>query len=126
MVTGCRMFIGCLYTHTHTYCRGSLWRHLRCAALAADSLGTGDMLERIIRKDSHWELLPLQVGDHTPTCHALPCPPPLQAFLSSVIPGEHMKGFLGRPMFPQWLGMNSKTLRSDRLLQDLQRHTRLV
>jgi len=35
---------------------------LRAMALAADSLAVGDTVEQLIRRDSRWELLPLQVG----------------------------------------------------------------
>ena len=41
--------------------RGNPIQHLRCLALAADSLCDGDVIERTIRKDSRWGLLPLQV-----------------------------------------------------------------
>ena len=38
-----------------------------------------------------------------------------------------MRGYIGgRPEFPQWLGNNSKRNKFDRLLQELQQHTRLV
>ncbi len=50
---------------------------------------------------------------------------PLQAFFSSVIPGEEMKGHLGKSEFPRWLGQNSKKSKCDRMLQELRRHTRL-
>lgn len=52
--------------------------------------------------------------------------PSFQAFFSSVIPGEEMKGFLGKPEFPRWLGQNSKKTKCDKMLQDLSRHTQLM
>ncbi len=45
---------------------------------------------------------------------------------SSVLPGEYMRGTLGRPEFPQWLGNNSKHNKYSRILQEIQLHTRLV
>ena len=110
---------------------------IKCIARAADSLCGGDLIEKQIRKSSRWELLPLQVRyapdlslfmAHTlHTLHTLhSCTHTHQAFFSSVIPGEVMKGFLGKPVFPCWLGNNSKQSKHDRMLQDLQRHTRLM
>lgn len=106
-------------------------QQLKCVALAADSLSHGDMVEKLIRKDSRWELLPLQVCVHV-RAHVCEfqfvfCLIHSQSFLSSVIPGEHMKGgSYGRPMFPRWLGKYSKTNSNNKSLQDLQQHTRLM
>ncbi len=58
--------------------------------------------------------------------HCCPLDSVVQAVLSSVIPGALMRGSMGRPNFPQWLGQHSKRGRCDRLLQELQTHTRLT
>eukprot|EP00731_Ephydatia_muelleri_P010737 Em0005g1323a len=74
---------------------------------AADSLSDGNLVERQIRGTATWGLLPTQ------------------AVFSSVIPGECMRGYLGQPHFPMWLGNNSKKTKCDRLLQQLWKHTSL-
>jgi hypothetical protein len=51
---------------------------------------------------------------------------PTQAMFSSVLPGEYMSGHVqGMIQFPSWLGKNSKQNKVDRMLQELQMHTRL-
>ena len=55
----------------------------------------------------------------------LPSPSLHQAIFSSVLPGQLMRGGMGRPEFPRWLGNHSARGKNDRLLQELQRHTRL-
>ena len=75
---------------------------------AADSFCDGDLVEKIIRSNNAWSLLPTE------------------AMFASVIPGEYMEGFMsGQIQFPNWLGKNSKTNKIDRLLQEIQIHTRL-
>ena len=37
-----------------------------------------------------------------------------------------MRGHIGKPEFPQWLGNNSKKGKYDRILQELQHHSRLT
>ncbi len=45
---------------------------------------------------------------------------------ASVVPGQLMEGTMcGQINFPSWLGKNSRTNKMDRLLQELQIHTRL-
>lgn len=45
---------------------------------------------------------------------------------SSVIPGEYMSGHLsGQIQFPSWFGKYSKQNKFNRILQELQSHTRL-
>ncbi len=45
---------------------------------------------------------------------------------SSVIPGEYMSGFMkGQIQFPSWFGKYSRTNKINRILQELQSHTRL-
>ncbi len=49
-----------------------------------------------------------------------------QAIFASVIPGEVMRGSLGHMVsFPQWLGKNSTTNKTDRILQELRVHMSL-
>ena len=75
---------------------------------AADSFCDGDLVEKVIRSNNSWSLLPTE------------------AMFASVIPGEYMEGFLsGQIQFPAWLGKNSKTNKFDRITQELQIHTRL-
>ncbi|XP_065091606.1 replication factor C subunit 1 [Ochlerotatus camptorhynchus] len=77
-------------------------------ALAADSLSRGDMVDRRIRSNMAWTLLPLQ------------------AMYSSVMPGEYMEGsFTGQINFPGWLGKNSKASKRKRLAQEIHDHTRI-
>ena len=46
--------------------------------------------------------------------------------MSSVIPGEIMRGGMGGMIqFPQWLGKNSAKNRVSRLVQELRTHMRL-
>jgi replication factor C subunit 1 len=82
---------------------------LRRVAKAADSLSLGDNVEKKIRSNMAWSLLPTQ------------------AVFSSVLPGEFMKGsFKIPPAFPSWLGKNSKAQKRKRLAQELHEHTRIV
>ena len=76
---------------------------------AADSIAEGDLVERGIRSGMNWSLLPTA------------------AIFCSVLPGEYMSGFLtGQIEFPQWLGKNSRRSKLDRILSELQGHTRLT
>uniref|UniRef100_A0A182K0H6 Replication factor C subunit 1 n=1 Tax=Anopheles christyi TaxID=43041 RepID=A0A182K0H6_9DIPT len=78
-------------------------------AMAADSLSRGDMVERRIRSNMAWTLLPVQ------------------AMFSSVMPGEFMEGhFTGQINFPGWLGKNSKSMKRKRLAQEIHDHTRVA
>lgn len=77
-------------------------------AMAADSLSLGDMVEKRIRSNMAWSLLPTQ------------------AVFSSVLPGEYMSGnFTGQINFPHWLGKNSTVSKRRRLAQEINDHTRL-
>ncbi|KAI9579253.1 replication factor C subunit 1 [Glossina fuscipes] len=77
-------------------------------ALTADALSLSDLVDRRIRSQSAWSLLPTQ------------------AVFSSVIPGEYMKGsFTGQINFPAWLGKNSRTSKRSRLAQEIHDHTRI-
>jgi len=75
---------------------------------AADSMAQGDLVEKEVRSGMNWGLLPTA------------------AVFCSVVPGEYMSGFMtGQIQFPSWLGKNSKKSKVDRILQELQMHTRL-
>ncbi|XP_055384368.1 replication factor C subunit 1 [Condylostylus longicornis] len=77
-------------------------------ALAADYLSLGDLIDKRIRSNSAWSLLPTQ------------------AMFSSVMPGECMSGhFVGQINFPGWLGKYSKANKRKRLAQELHDHTRI-
>lgn len=76
--------------------------------MAADSLSRGDMVDKRIRSQMAWSLLPVQ------------------AFFSSVLPGEYMEGsFTGQINFPGWLGKNSKSSKRSRMAQEIHDHTRI-
>ncbi|XP_053957121.1 replication factor C subunit 1 [Anastrepha ludens] len=77
-------------------------------ALTADALSLGDLVDKRIRSNSAWSLLPTQ------------------AVFSSVMPGEYMSGhFTGQINFPGWLGKYSRTNKRSRLAQEIHDHTRL-
>ena len=78
------------------------------ASKAADSICMGDLVEKTIRSQNAWSLLPTE------------------AIFASVIPGEYMAGHVaGQIQFPRWLGQYSRQNKFDRILQELQMHTRL-
>ncbi|XP_005181649.1 replication factor C subunit 1 [Musca domestica] len=77
-------------------------------ANTADSLSLGDLVDKKIRSNSAWALLPTQ------------------AIFSSVLPGEYMSGhFTGQINFPGWLGKNSRSTKRSRLAQEIHDHTRV-
>lgn len=81
---------------------------LKRVALTADSLSLGDMVERKIRSNNAWSLLPTQ------------------AVFSSVLPGEYMEGSLTSAVnFPGWLGKTSRSNKRKRMSQEVQDHTRM-
>ncbi|XP_076625612.1 germ line transcription factor 1 [Colletes latitarsis] len=78
-------------------------------AESAKSLALGDIVEKSIRSNSAWSLLPVQ------------------ACYSSVIPGTVMSGYINSQInFPSWLGRNSKARKFDRMIQEITVHTRLA
>ncbi|GAB0097989.1 Replication factor C subunit 1 [Sergentomyia squamirostris] len=78
------------------------------AAEAADCLSMGDLVDRRIRSNMSWSLLPTQ------------------AIFSSVLPGHYMQGFFtGQIEFPGWLGKNSKRNKKLRLAQEINDHIRI-
>lgn len=77
-------------------------------ALTADALSLGDLVDKRIRSNMAWSLLPTQ------------------AIFSSVMPGEYMSGkFTGQINFPGWLGKNSKSNKRSRMAQEIHDHTRI-
>ncbi|XP_061394264.1 replication factor C subunit 1 [Musca vetustissima] len=81
---------------------------IRKVANTADSLSLGDLVDKKIRSNSAWALLPTQ------------------AIFSSVMPGEYMSGhFAGQINFPGWLGKNSRSTKRSRLAQEIHDHTRV-
>ncbi|XP_067615846.1 replication factor C subunit 1 isoform X2 [Eurosta solidaginis] len=81
---------------------------LRKVALTADALSLGDLVDKRIRSNSAWSLLPTQ------------------AVFSSVLPGEYMCGNFTRQInFPGWLGKSSRSNKRSRLAQEIHDHTRL-
>lgn len=77
-------------------------------AKTADSLSQGDLVERKIRSNQAWSLLPTQ------------------STFSCFLPGEYMAGsFNAMVGFPGWLGKFSKSNKRKRLAQELHDHTRI-
>ncbi|VDK58908.1 unnamed protein product [Anisakis simplex] len=75
---------------------------------AADSISSGDIIDRAIRTTGAWSLLNEQ------------------ALFSSILPSMHMNGFLKSMInFPSWLGKNSTYNKRQRLMRQLISHTHL-
>lgn len=86
-----------------------LLQRLDKIAEAADNISQGDLVEKAMRSNMMWSLLPLH------------------ACFSFVVPASEMSGSLdGLVRFPSWFGRNSKTTRFNRLMQELTTHTRLA
>lgn len=83
--------------------------HLKRVAQAADDISQLDGINSLIRSlEQQWSLLPFH------------------AVMSSVKPSMEVAGNMsGRMAFSAWLGQNSKTMKYQRLLQELQYHARL-
>lgn len=85
--------------------KGDRQRHLLLVSEAAESISYGDLIERQIRQNGSWSLLPMQ------------------AFFSSVLPGELVRGHMREMVsFPAWFGKNSSTTKRHRLLKELKHH----
>jgi len=83
-------------------------RQLELVAQTAESISSGDIVEKTIRSRNAWNLLPAQ------------------AMFSSVLPGDFMEGHLTCQInFPAWLGKNSRRSKFQRILQELHGHMRL-
>ncbi|CAN7938591.1 unnamed protein product, partial [Ixodes hexagonus] len=100
------MFVQDNYIHVQPLAaQGDKKQHLRLLVEASESICQGDLCERQIRSCGSWSLLPMQ------------------AFFSSVIPGELMRGTLREMVsFPTWFGKNSSQGKRQRLLQELHMH----
>lgn len=100
------LFVHENYLHVNPNC--SRTDVLTRVAKAASSMSRGDLVERRIRSNNNWSILPVQ------------------AMFSSVIPGEFMSGHItGQINFPGWLGKNSKRTKRSRLAQEIHDHTRV-
>ncbi|RWS26715.1 replication factor C subunit 1-like protein [Leptotrombidium deliense] len=82
---------------------------LKLVAKSIDAMAFGDLIEREIRQNNNWSLLPVQ------------------AVFSTVMPSVHMNGSMP-PLssFPALLGKISAINRKDRLLQELNTHMSLT
>ena len=88
--------------------KGDSKKTLDLLARTADCMSVTDLIEKTIRSQNAWNLLPVE------------------AMFASVIPGQLMEGHIGGQIqFPSWLGKNSRQNKMDRLLQELQIHMRL-
>lgn len=82
---------------------------LENVAKAADSLSVGDLVEKRIRSNMAWSMLPTQ------------------AVFSSVLPGEYMSGVITSQIhFPAFLGKISRSNKRKRMAQEIHDHTRAV
>ncbi|XP_053560024.1 replication factor C subunit 1 isoform X2 [Bombina bombina] len=87
---------------------GNLKKHLLLLSKTADSICDGDLVDKVIRSQQTWSLLPTQ------------------AIYASVLPGELMRGFMSQfPTFPSWLGKYSSTAKHQRITQELSMHMSL-
>ncbi|XP_053382559.1 replication factor C subunit 1-like [Mercenaria mercenaria] len=103
------LFVQENYVHVIPYAaRNGNTKHLSLLARSADALCDGDVCEKRIRTSQSWGLLPLE------------------AMYASVLPGEYMRGNITQMIaFPSWLGKNSTTGKTERILQELRTHMRL-
>ncbi|WFC97356.1 DNA replication factor C complex subunit Rfc1 [Malassezia yamatoensis] len=85
------------------------WKHLQLVSQASRSISDGDLVDTLMHgPQQHWSLMPL----HGITSSVRPC---------SLTYGSHG----GFPSFPSFLGQNSKRLRLQRELVDVQTRMRL-
>lgn len=88
--------------------KGDPIRTLDLLSRTAHSMSETDLIDKTIRSQNAWSLLPVQ------------------AIFASVVPGQLMEGHISAKIeFPSWLGKNSRHNKMDRLLQELQSHMRL-
>lgn len=83
--------------------------HLKRIAKAADCISQSDSINSLIRSsEQQWSLLPFH------------------GVMSTVAPAAQVNGRItSRINFSSWLGNNSKSMKNQRLLQEVQYHTRL-
>ena len=87
---------------------GSKIKTLDLIGRTAECFSQTDLIEKQIRSQNAWSLLPVE------------------AVFASVVPGQLMEGRInGQIGFPSWLGKNSRQNKVDRLLAELQMHMRL-
>ncbi|KAH3664129.1 hypothetical protein OGAPHI_004843 [Ogataea philodendri] len=81
--------------------------HLELLEEASDAISQSDLVSQLIRgSEQQWSLAPFH------------------GVISSIIPGSKVAGnMVGRTAFTSWLGQNSKKMKYDRLLQELQYHS---
>uniref|UniRef100_S4RTR9 Replication factor C subunit 1 n=1 Tax=Petromyzon marinus TaxID=7757 RepID=S4RTR9_PETMA len=103
------LFVQENYVHVRPLAAGgNMKKHLTLLSKTADSIAQGDLIDRQIRSNQSWGLLPTQ------------------AIFASVIPGELMRGYMSQfPSFPSWLGRHSTTGKNARILQELTMHMSL-
>ncbi|KAG8233507.1 hypothetical protein J437_LFUL011668 [Ladona fulva] len=95
-------FLTCFFSHVI-----NMKEKLDLSAQTAESLAKGDIIQRIIRKDNAWKLLPTQ------------------AIFSSVLPGSLMEGHLTAQIdFPAYLGKTSTKGKMERLIQEVTLHSK--
>lgn len=84
-------------------------QHLERVAAAADAISQSDHINSLIRSsEQQWSLLPFH------------------AVMSTVVPAKEVNGRMATfPAFTSWLGQNSKGMKYNRMLQELQYHTRM-
>ena len=88
--------------------KGNKIQTLDLISRTAECFSQTDLIEKLIRSQNAWSLLPVE------------------AVFASVVPGQLMEGRINANIgFPCWLGKNSRTTKVDRLLQELQMHMRL-
>ncbi|CAD7925639.1 unnamed protein product [Amoebophrya sp. A25] len=83
------------------YYESSQAKNMMDVAFAADLIATGDIYNKVMRKENQWSLLP-DIG-----------------VVSSIYPTQRVNGFRNFPDFPQWLGKNSSANKSKRLVKEL-------
>src|SRR5699024_3433335 len=86
--------------------RPSAAKQLKRLSKSIDSISFGDMVEKQVRSNQNWSLLPLQ------------------AAFSTVMPGSYMRSSngLGFPQFPQFMGKLSTTNKNRRISVELMSH----
>lgn len=95
--------------YLHVKPKGDQLEVLERIAKTADSISNGDLVDKKIRSNQAWSLLPTM------------------AVFSSVLPGEYMEGNFTKPVnFPLWLGKNSNSNKRKRLAQEVHDHTRIA
>ncbi|KAH9416270.1 replication factor C subunit 1 [Dermatophagoides pteronyssinus] len=87
----------------------SVGKQLKRLYKSIDSISQSDLIEKEIRSNQSWSLLPLQ------------------AIFSTVMPGSYMRSEngLGCPQFPQFMGKLSTTNKNNRIIEELSSHLKL-